>query len=93
MLIAIDYDLTYTADPDFWDHVISVGRDRGHEFVCITGRESPPCGHERQIPTRILCAPDEYKGRAARKAGLMVDVWIDDAPGAIEPGRMLEWEM
>ena len=34
MLIAIDYDNTYTADPEWWDEVIRSGQERGHTIVC-----------------------------------------------------------
>lgn len=91
MLIALDYDLTYTADPDFWDAVIAGGRERGHRWVCVTGRQHPPGPHERQIPMPVVCAGDRHKFRAAIAAGYAVDVWIDDAPGTIEPARILEW--
>lgn len=92
MLIAIDYDFTYTADPDFWDDFFSLARLQEHECICITGREQPPGPDERQPPMRVLCSPDRYKSVTAAAAGLSVDVWIDDAPGSIEGGRMLEWE-
>ena len=91
MKIAIDYDMTYTADSQFWDAVIQLGRTRGHEFICVTGREEPPGPHERQIPIPVICAPSEYKFRAALAAGHVIDVWIDDCPGTIEPARILEW--
>lgn len=92
MLIAIDYDFTYTLDPVFWDAVITNGRRRGHEFVCVTGRERPPELDEKQPPVQVICSPEKYKGMTAAAAGLNVDVWIDDAPGTIEAGKIVEWE-
>lgn len=91
MLIALDYDLTYSLDPDFWDAMVAAGRSRGHSFVCVTGREAPPGKHERQIPMPVVCSPSTPKFRAAIAAGYVVDVWIDDCPGTIEPARILEW--
>lgn len=92
--MAIDYDLTYTQDPDYWDEVVRIGRARGHDFVCITGRTEPPgaSGSERVPPMKVICSPDSYKVRAAARAGLKVDVWADDCPGSIEPGRVVEWD-
>jgi hypothetical protein len=92
MLIALDYDLTYTADPELWDAFIAAARARGHEFVCVTGREQPPSIAERQIPMPVVCAGDKHKFRAAMAAGYAVDVWIDDSPGTIEPARIVDWE-
>ena len=86
MLIAIDYDNTYTADPEWWDEVIRSGQERGHTIVCVTGRTEPP-----NLPIRVICAGDEYKRDAVRRSGLRIDVWIDDEPGHIEPGRKLDW--
>lgn len=92
-LFALDYDLTYTLDPDFWDSVIAAARARGHRWVCVTGRDEPPGPRERQIPMPVVCAPSQHKFRAAMAAGYAVDVWIDDAPGTIEPTRILDWSL
>ena len=92
MLIAIDYDFTYSEDPDAWDAMIASFRARGHTFVCVTGRHCPPDPvRERQIPMPVICAPDGFKADAARKAGYKVDVWIDDMPGTIENPQILDF--
>lgn len=91
MLIALDYDGTYTADPAFWDQVIELGKSKGHSFVCVTGRREPPGSHERKIPMPIVCAGSEYKRRAAMDAGHAVDVWIDDMPEMIAPTKLLDF--
>lgn len=92
MLIALDYDKTYTRDPSYWDQVIALGQQRGHEFVCVTGRREPPGSHELHIPIPVLCAPSQWKRHAAMAAGYHVDVWIDDMPEMIAPGRVLAWD-
>ncbi len=91
MLIALDYDDTYTRDPDFWDQVIWLGKTRGHSFVCVTGRSALPGAHERQIPMPVVLAGDETKKAAAYRAGFAVNVWIDDMPGTIERLLKLDW--
>lgn len=93
MLIAIDYDLTYTVDPQFWDSVIDAGRLHGHTFVCVTGRTEPP-----QPPARLMrdvplvLAGNLYKRHAAALDGFIVDVWIDDDPEVIGPPRKVQWD-
>lgn len=88
MHIAIDYDDTFTADPEFWTIVIEHGKSRGHAFTCVTARcknrenirelsEALPCG----VPFHFSC--DEPKADYARRYGLGIDVWIDDMPGWI----------
>lgn len=87
MKIAIDYDLTYTVDPGFWDAVVKLGRKRGHEFVCITARSEPPSVDRGEIVPKlpIVLSPRGYKQDAAKAAGHRIDVWIDDTPGLIQP--------
>lgn len=91
MLIALDYDDTYSLDGNFWDQVVEIGRRHGHEFVCVTGRSEPPGSHERCVPMPVVCAPSEFKRQAAARAGFVVDVWIDNEPGTVEPARILEF--
>jgi hypothetical protein len=93
MLIALDYDLTYTLDPVMWDEFVRYAKTRGHRFVCVTGRDVPPdFNRERKIDMPIVCAPGEAKFRAAMRAGYAVDVWIDDAPGTIPATGRLQWD-
>lgn len=91
MLIALDYDRTFTADPAFWRDVVALGERHGHSFVCVTGRRHPPEAPEPRIPMPVICAGPELKRNAAARAGHAVDVWIDDMPGTIEPQRIVEW--
>ncbi len=93
MLLALDYDHTYTADPDFWDSVLILGMSRGHRFICVTQRPWPPSASSGQgrkaerLPSPaipIICAGDQFKIDAAREAGYSkVHVWIDDAPETV----------
>lgn len=41
MIIAIDYDDTYTADPAMWDQFIKLANEAGHKVVCVTCRMDP----------------------------------------------------
>lgn len=93
MLIAIDYDQTYTRDPDFWDSVIASGVSRGHRFVCVTNRTYAPGSTKPErtpspaIP--VVCAGHEMKQEAAIRAGFNVHVWIDDTPASISQAHIL----
>ena len=91
MLIAIDYDATYTADPGLWEQFAADAQRRGHEVVCVTNRSSPPTAPERQPSFRVLAVGSVFKRRGAAAAGLAPQVWVDDMPGTVEPQRFPDW--
>jgi hypothetical protein len=80
LIIALDYDGTYTADPGLWDGFIRAARKSMHEVHLVTMR------HESE-PVRIGEAVDRvhYTDRKAKMAfmankGINVQIWIDDQP-------------
>lgn len=83
MIIALDYDDTYTLHPAFWNQVVNFAHACGHTVVCVTARE------QSRNPIRDLSiVPIVYAGMAAKRsaalrAGYDVDVWIDDMPEMI----------
>ncbi len=94
MIIAIDYDNTFSADPALFAIIISQIRARGHQAIIITNR----CGVEGDVVKEtvsqwtlafgveapvIIYTGAEYKQTAAFKAGYPVDIWIDDCPELI----------
>lgn len=90
MKIALDYDQTYTLDPDFWNDVIDAAVDRGHEIRIVTARAP----EEDKIPVLsdfldiIYC--DGIAKRfyctwfADDRRGWIPDVWIDDKPQSVD---------
>lgn len=80
MIIALDYDGTYTADPALWDAFIRAARARKHEVHIVTMR------HESELI--VLGEPVDrvhYTDRKAKLAymaakGIEVQIWIDDQP-------------
>lgn len=98
MKIALDYDGTYTASPDFWDHVIGIAIDCGHDIRIVTAR-SPTLDvidepHLEDL--KIL-----YCDGVAKRFACMhfhdfePDVWIDDSPTNIDNNSVAtkEWLM
>lgn len=78
LLIALDYDGTFTADPPLWRNFIALCQRRGHKVVCVTMR------YEREAVDNMP-APVIYTGRKAKipfmqALGRHVDIWIDDMP-------------
>jgi len=84
MLIALDYDGTYTKDPALWAAFIELAHDHGHEIIGVTMRamkeaESMASAYQDGVDSLI------FTNRMAKKdcverSGLVVDVWIDDTP-------------
>jgi hypothetical protein len=88
MNIAIDYDDTYTADPDLWAAFIQWATLRGHLVVCITARRKTLENQQelmKALPEGVVAhfSYDEPKQDYARRNSIPVDVWIDDSPGWI----------
>lgn len=84
MMLALDYDDTYTRDPIFWDEVIRLAKQRGHSVICVTARHAR---YQQEVADAleakveaIICTNGKAKHPAAYKAGYMPSVWIDDCP-------------
>lgn len=95
LTFGLDYDDTFTADPDLWRQFITTAQSRGHIVVCVTARRTPPdFSREPRLPDSvpIVCAGPEFKRHAAAKAGHPISIWIDDMPGLIEPCRILSFD-
>ncbi len=81
MLVALDYDGTYTLDPLLWDKVIGLFHTRGHEVICVTMRY-PSEGAEVEssigMKCKIIFTERNAKKSHLRKLSIYPDVWIDD---------------
>ncbi len=88
MIVSIDYDGTWSADPDLFGIFARRAVVRGHIVIMITQR-----GPEHRVPEMdaieavlshpIIFASGKTKVHAAMEAGFVVDVWIDDNPWAM----------
>lgn len=76
MLIALDYDGTYTEDPDLWNEFISKAKERGHDVKILTMRYP----HE-QID--IIGIDVIYTSRKAKYNFIPANIYIDNEPGRL----------
>lgn len=92
MRIAIDFDDTYTLDPDFWDAVAAIAEGCGHRILIVTCRR----GTDENMEIVRQYTGDQYaafftdlnpKRDYMDRQGLPVDVWIDDDPNCVEHGK------
>lgn len=102
MNIAIDFDDTFTADPDLWRAFIKDAEARGHKCYIVTCRRDEeenrddvhgPCGVQiGDSPITGLPRHRHYftslrsKRRYLEHCGVLIDVWIDDIPDSVENG-------
>jgi len=104
LLIALDFDFTYTADGECFLEIISVFQKFGHRVYIVTARSEEhdqyhgddfPMLKELGVDT-IFCdgkAKQEY----TESLGLIFDIWIDDSPEGIvsgssfTPRQLEEW--
>lgn len=85
MLIALDFDDTYTADPGLWDRFIELAKRSGHEFVCVTARAANDIDAVRSAlgDMPIVATDGADKAPFCSNTGYWPDVWIDDRPHLI----------
>lgn len=87
MIISLDYDDTFTQDPEGWLEFANAMRARGHLIYGITMRyDTETAG----MSSRYMAACDKifFTGRKAKQPfmaarGIYVNVWIDDNPAWI----------
>lgn len=89
MLIAIDYDETFTSDREVWTAVIKLLQAAGHKIVCATLRresESNRLALKADLPdgVAIYFCYGSQKRPALEAKGIFVNIWIDDCPSSIE---------
>ena len=91
MFIALDFDETYTQDPDLWCKFIDEARDNEHEVYIVTARpddgdnfdiELSKACHVLKVPV-IYCHYTPKRFYCKEVYGITFDVWIDDSPEAI----------
>lgn len=85
MIIALDYDHTYTADPDLWNTFITKAKANGHSVIIATFRypQEPIYDSVREKVDKVFYTSRQGKMKFINDRGLYVDIWIDDAPHTI----------
>ena len=91
MLIVIDYDETFTAQPDMWVEVIRLMESRGNTVICCTNRvgnkhaDADVIADMKAINIPVVFAANaKYRDKfdAVTDAGYAAEnaIWIDDCP-------------
>lgn len=85
MLIALDYDGTYTRDMALWDRFIDDAIRNRHKVICVTMRfdndiEAPPVMSTIGKKCDVVFTGRNAKKDFLDKIGVFPDIWIDDNP-------------
>lgn len=94
MLVALDYDGTYTNDPAAWLLIVRILQGMGHEVILATMRYPSECKEStggfdpidprlRSLGVRIIPTSREGKQPFLQKMGIEPTIWIDDQPAAL----------
>lgn len=89
LTLSIDFDRTFSADPQLWGEFARKAVADGNTVVMVSRR--PDTEEDRQTVTdtlgdyadafsQVLLVGDRLKDEAAKEAGVNVDVWVDDSP-------------
>jgi hypothetical protein len=86
MIVAIDYDDTWTLAPREWNQVVELLMHNGHTVIMVTQRVEPWLDEPREVAA--LMGVKMFWGSAPKREiaamnGYNVDVWIDDSPEGI----------
>jgi len=95
MNIALDYDGTYTMDPDLWLPWVYGAITRGHTVYLVTMRYPSECMNlePKLIATGLHIYPTSRRAKRPfmEHSGVKIDVWIDDNPRAVEEDADAIW--
>ena len=88
LVIAVDFDGTYTADPTLWQNFILAARARGHLVYVVTSRSFFAANQDifdavEGVAHHIYFTSGELKQEYMDGIGIAVDIWIDDKPEKI----------
>jgi hypothetical protein len=79
--VCVDYDDTFSTNPELWTKIIEMMREAGAHVFCISLRfPNFPIGN---FPGEVYYASGQLKWEFAESLGLKVDIWIDDWPAVI----------
>lgn len=89
MIFSLDFDDTYTKDPEFWHQFVKLCHARGHIVYCVTFRFPHELANVwasigQLIGEHMVVATSHQSKRVhMERLNIQVDVWIDDLPELI----------
>lgn len=96
--IALDYDGTFTEDPEMFSSFIELSQKRGHTIYIVTLRSKEhdfEAIHDyltNEYGIQIVWCDGRSKREVTEELGIKIDIWIDDNPECITKGSILSLE-
>lgn len=91
MIIAIDYDHTYTNDPELWDEFARNAIKRKHSVYCVSARAESMMDDAKNTIGKVIGPANCFGTNLHPKREFMlnnhnirIDVWVDDTPSFID---------
>jgi hypothetical protein len=91
--ISIDFDNTYTRDPELWNQFALFALRRGHKVYSVSARHEKQMDDVRNTIGKYIGVDNCYgtglvpkKDYMWRVCGIYIDIWIDDQPEMIVTG-------
>jgi len=91
MIISVDYDGTYSADPATFDLIISEFQQNGHKVIIVTARgDNEPVTINPNLDLEVFYTEGTDKDPYMRdKHDIDVDIWVEDRPQSV--GKVDNW--
>jgi len=97
MNISVDFDDTYTRDPAMWDSFVKLAQAAGHTVYCVTMRNNRGMERTEVIESigqlvgsdKCIFTDGRAKGKFCLELGILINVWIDDMPSAVDENKRL----
>lgn len=83
MKIALDYDETFTADPELWREFVAHARRNGHHVAFVTFRSPGFDNRDIEQHAQMLGISIIYSAGRQKSHVYGADIWIDDMPQLI----------
>ena len=91
-VFSLDFDDTFTADPELWTHFINKAQVLGHSVYIVTARDNSE-SNLREIKNAVgsgvpvIMTGNQQKRSHCIENDIEIDIWIDDYPEAIVGDR------
>lgn len=84
LLIALDWDMTFTADGELWEGFIQMANQQGHQVYIVTSRSpKTPIEYIPEGIKGVVYCEFKSKYETMKDLGYAVHIWIDDDPAWI----------